>query len=179
MKKTIITLAILLVSVASGIKAQAPYKKGIGVNILSLEGVSFKMFFTDNLAFQADLGYKWTVTSETNSGFRISYSVHTLEVNPNILYQKNITDWDFGQLDWFAGGGLSLGYAFGTGYGGYYGRGSAGKFGINAVGGAELSFHNIPLAVQMDFRPGYGLLFNKNSLSYFDWGLNISARYTF
>jgi hypothetical protein len=55
-----------------------------------------------------------------------------------------------------------------------------GKFGVNAGGGVEFTFSKIPLALQTDFRPGYGLLFDANDhVSYFDWSVNISARYCF
>ena len=180
----ILTISIILLVSATMLQAQeAPYKMGIGVNVLSMEAVSFKTFLSPRLALQAELGYKWTVTSyRANTygygSYSYSYSIGTLELNPNLFYQKEIKDWNFGRLDWFAGGGASIGYAFG----------SRGKFGINAGGGAELTFHKIPLAVQMDFRPGYGMLFgngaygyygNSKVFSYFDWGLNISARYLF
>jgi hypothetical protein len=175
---------ILLIS-ATGLQAQKmPYKMGVGLNVLSAEAVSFKMFLSPTLALQAELGYKWTITSFRTSAYGYGYSyrysgyIGSLELNPNLFYQKEIKDWKFARLDWFAGGGVSIGYAFG----------SRGKFGINAGGGAELTFHKIPLAVQMDFRPGYGLLFgrgaqyyygDKKTFSYFDWGLNISVRYLF
>jgi hypothetical protein len=165
---------------------KVPYKMAIGINALSTEAVSFKMFLSPKLTFQVELGYKWTVTSvrtsiyDYYSGYSYNYRgsgyIGTLELNPNLFYQQAIKDWKFARLDWLAGGGVSIGYAFG----------SRGKFGINAGGGAELIFHKIPLAVQMDFRPGYGMLFgrgaqyfysDKKVFSYFDWGLNISARY--
>jgi hypothetical protein len=183
-KKSLAMSIILLVSATMLHAQQAPYKMGIGVNVLSMEAVSFKTFLSPRLALEAELGYKWTVASfrmsDSYYGYNYRYSgyIGTLELNPNLFYQKEIKDWKFGRLDWFAGGGLSIGYAFG----------SRGKFGINAGGGAELTFHKIPLAVQMDFRPGYGMLFgrgayyyygNSKVFSYFDWGLNISARYLF
>ena len=68
---------------------------------------------------------------------------------------------------WFAGGGLSLG-----GWAGY------GKFGVNAIGGIEYKF-NIPLTIQADLRPGFGLAFGYGgSFPYFDWGLCFGIRYT-
>jgi len=53
-----------------------------------------------------------------------------------------------------------------------------GKFGLNGAGGVELFWNNIPLAISADFRPGYGLGFDKNvTMNYFDWKLVFSVRY--
>ena len=59
-----------------------------------------------------------------------------------------------------------------------------GKFGINAILGLEYKL-DIPLTLQLDFRPGYGMLFTDEYFygpdvwNYFDWSLNAGVRYTF
>ncbi|MDR1878693.1 MAG: hypothetical protein LBQ64_03925 [Bacteroidales bacterium] len=142
--------------------AQAPYKQGIGIVTGFMHGASYKTFILgDKLALQADLSVKANIRRGT------FWSLDMLA--PNIMYQQEISNL---RLYWFAGGGFSLGYAF-TGLKDY------GKFGLNAMGGVEYKF-KFPLTVQADFRPGYGLLFRKQfSDSYFDFSLNVSARYTF
>ena len=162
-----------------------PYRMSIGGVLGTTEGVSFKMFLSPKLAFQADLGFKYgSYVYSHYYGPSYNWWFWTIEVNPNLKYQGNIHDWNAGGLDWFAGGGLSIGYVLNNThpfdyYSGYYARSSRGKFGINAIGGVEFAFNKIPLALQFDIRPGYGLLFGNGSISFFDWGCNIGARYTF
>jgi outer membrane protein OmpA-like peptidoglycan-associated protein len=147
----------------------APYKTGIGVIVGSINGLSFKTFFSPSLALQADLGMHLT-----------TYSYASLSINPNLVFQKNITKFKHvGRLDWLAGGGLSGGYTWWGGLSnfdlsyGYF------KYGINAIGGAELTFGKLPLAVQFDFRPGYSRISSGWTYDYnsFDWSVNLSVRY--
>ena len=177
-KINVLMMSILLLSMAMVSYAQ-PYKGGVGVVAGTMEGVQGKLFLTPKLALQADLAWKFGVYPFGYQGNFFSDYMSDFELNPNLLYQSNIKEWGWGQLDWFAGGGLSLGCAFsGNGYG--YGYAVVGKFGINAIGGVELSLSKIPLAFAFDFRPGYGLLFDKDiAISYFDWAVTISARYCF
>ena len=178
MKKITKSLLVGLFMLASVNAASAQnYKYGIGAVVGTMDGVSFKMFLSENLALQADLAYKYVVRTARAEGFRLSYGLHTFELNPNLVYQRNITSFGVGNLDWYAGGGVSLGYAFMSLWGqNSYGLG---KFGVNGIGGVEFKF-NFPLAVGFDFRPGYGLLFGKDDTgSYFDWAVALSARYCF
>jgi hypothetical protein len=175
MKKELklLMMSLLLLSTMTISQAQ-PYKGGIGVTVGTMYGVQGKMFLTPALALQADLAWKFGVY---NGNFQGSTYISDFELNPNLLYQANITKWNWGQLDWFAGGGLSLGCEFGH-YN--HNHNTMGKFGINAIGGVELSLSKIPLAFALDFRPGYGLLFSKNyAPSYFDWAITIGVRYCF
>ena len=175
MKKIVKSLLIgtfMLVSINAA-TAQTYYKHSIGAVIGTIDGVSYKTFFTDNLALKADLGWGYP---------------GVIQVNPNFMYQKNITSWDWGALDWNVGGGLSLGYSYW--YGGWYniGYGGGGKFGINALGGLELPLTDIPLTFDFDFRPGYGMMFGgknwtwingSHTRSYFDWAITWGIRYYF
>ena len=166
-------VAIFIMVAVLSTQAQAPYKHSIGVTAGTLNAVSYKTFFSDNIAFQADLGYKCIVTSGQHAN---NIFVQSFELNPNIMYEKDITKG----LYLFGGGGLSLGYSWMFDYYYYYSyRYDLGKFGINAIAGVEYKF-NIPLTLQADFRPGYGLLFgNHTTWNYFDWALCASVRYTF
>jgi hypothetical protein len=164
MKKIIkvIIVGVLFVFAGFTAKAQAPYTHGIGVVVGMMDGVTYKTFaFGDRLAFQVDLAPKINV--------RKNWDFWSLDLNPNLMYQGKIASTG---LYWFAGGGLSLGYVFSE----YF---DYGKFGVNAIAGLEYKF-NIPLSLQFDFRPGYGLMFREHANdSYFDWSLNLSVRYTF
>ncbi|HBZ33740.1 MAG TPA: hypothetical protein DEO38_01430 [Bacteroidales bacterium] len=76
----------------------------------------------------------------------------------------------------------------------YYGEngGAAGndskvdfKWGLNAIGGAEIHFHKFPMAVSIDFRPGYGMAVPKQLegaktlTHFFDYKVVTGVRYTF
>lgn len=182
MKKLSALLMILGFFVA--VNAQAPYRHSIGVTGGNLNAFSYKTFFTDHLAFSIDAGYKWTHTvatyheKGTNYAFRHGgFFPTTIEVNPNLMYEAPT---NAGGLHWFVGGGVSGGYSWATSYDGYYGyyKYYYGKIGVNAIGGVEYKF-NIPLTLQADFRPGFGLMFNKHyDIHYFDWGVNVGVRYT-
>jgi hypothetical protein len=56
------------------------------------------------------------------------------------------------------------------------------SFGLtpDIIGGVEFAFSKIPLTMQADYRPGLGLLFQKNSsaIPFFDFITGISIRYT-
>jgi hypothetical protein len=181
-------LVVALVAAAASAQAQQPYKHSIGVSVGSLEGVSYKMFFTDQLALHADLGFQMLATRWGNKYFsNAEMSAWTFVANPNIVYQDNITGWNWGGIGWFAGGGLSLGLAqfFGDEnvetFGGDIGYDNTwGKWGINAIAGVELGLDDAPLAISLDFRPGYGMAFVENgTVSFFDWTIAASVRYTF
>ena len=175
--KILIAFAILM-GVLMNVQAQAPYKKGIGVTVGNMQALSFKTFGGNHFAFQVDLGTKYIVTDGRFRNLNLTgINIWTLELNPNFMYEKNITKG----LYLFGGGGLSLGYSWSSYYDYWYYsyRADFGKFGINAIAGLEYKL-NIPLTLQIDFRPGYGLLFGEHyTWSYFDWNLCAGVRYTF
>ena len=182
MKKVALILFALLIS-ASTIFAQKPYNNSVGGVVGFIEGFSYKGFPMDNFAIQADAGYSvWN--------YHIGSS---LKANANFMYEGNIgKGWH-----WFAGGGISLGLCFWKD--GYWRHSDwhyyhPVYFGINAIGGAEYKFANIPLTLQADVRPGvffYTHKYNTWNINYdekvhtelvpaFDCNLvQISARYTF
>ncbi|MBO4481977.1 MAG: hypothetical protein J5719_05440 [Bacteroidales bacterium] len=165
------------------LQAQAPYKHGIGGVVGSFNGFTYKTFFTDHLALSVDLGNSFIVTAGEYYKWVGGLSLYTLQLNPNLMYQGNFVAGLYGLV----GGGVSLGWNWGP----YryideprVGRRDIrqiGKFGVNAILGLEYKF-NIPLALQLDFRPGYGLLFSDDkdaTWNHFDWNLSLSVRYAF
>ena len=80
--------------------------------------------------------------------------------------------------------GLSIGYcwndvSYPTWIGFLRTRYDLGKCGANGIFGLEYKF-KAPVALQFDFRPGYGCLFADNvDIHYFDWSVNLGVRYTF
>lgn len=182
MKK--LSTLLLILGLVVAVNAQAPYRHSIGGTLGNLNAFSYKTFFTDHLAFSIDAGYKWTHTYATYHEKGTNYAVnfrnfqpHTIEINPNLMYEAPTGK---GGLHWFIGGGLSGGYSWANYYNGWYGtyRYYYGKFGVNAIGGIEYKF-NIPLTLQADFRPGFGMMFNNHyHINYFDWGVNVGVRYT-
>jgi hypothetical protein len=184
-KKMLAVIATMVVLTGNVVAQEKPYKGSIGGVIGTIEGVSFKAFLSPKIAFHADFGYKFGYFPIFAKGYYGSSRISDIELNPNLLFQKNIQEWKVGRLDWYAGAGLSIGYAFwGSslyyGYYGYLSSSRTGKFGINLDGGVEFSFKKIPLALSADFRPGYGLIFRPQvHTSYFDWSITVSARYCF
>lgn len=186
--------------------AQAPYKHSIGATVGSIESFTWKTFPTDHFAIQLDAGTKFTTgpgcyvynysyegNHSKDKEKHLGITPYTFEVNANFMYQANFTKGLYG----FIGGGPSLGYCY-VGYARYHdyysyygaftnGDNEYGKFGVNAMLGLEYKF-SIPLTLQFDFRPGYGMLFTSETnhgahytgtFHYFDWGLNFGVRYCF
>ena len=174
MKKKLI-VATMLMALVAGASAQN-YNASIGGTVGSMYGVTFKGFFlpVDGLGLVADLGVNLFEPVGKGGGWGTAY---TFELNPNILYQGEIASWGWGDLAWFAGGGLSLGLLNGIDA---PAQACIGKFGVNSLGGAEIALSSVPLAFSADFRPGYGLGFSKNTTaSFFDWKVVASVRYIF
>lgn len=189
--------SIILIFVLAGltvncgkINAQAPYRASVGgvsPYPSTATGLSFKSFFTDNVAFQTDILFRATFTGYISKEVSDPILYFLLETNTNVMYQKKFKDKTTYELFWLMGGGVSLGYQL-DGHG---------KFGVNAILGFELCAKKIPLAFQMDLRPAYAMLFNfndrpigtfavftdyyidKNPWSHFDWLIAFTLRYTF
>ena len=164
-------LACLPMGIAFTTNAQSPYKHSIGVTLGTAQAVGFKTFPTDHFAIQLDLGTKYAYV----------YGNHlwSFELAPNFMYEGRLT----GGLYGFVGGGGSFGYCW-KNYHYFNALGETSshnnaKGGLNGFFGMEYKFA-IPLNLQLDFRPGYRCVFNKDlSEHLFDWGLNFGLRYTF
>lgn len=175
----VITLTTIVASFAQTRQDAAPYDNAVGATLGFMNSLNFKTFPTNHLALQFDLGYRFTWD------YMHSYVPTILTINPNVMYEASAGNGFY----WFVGGGLNIGCAFPRYY--YYSEthnrymGHCGKFvfGVNAIGGAEYKFANIPLALQVDARPGFFLFANNkchNPYILFDYNFfNISARYTF
>jgi len=189
--KIILLLGILFVCMVC-IKsyAQSPYKSSVGgfsPYPATAVGPSFKAFFTDNVAFQTDILFRAVFTCGVTEKGSEGVLYFLLESATNVVYQKKFKDKKKYELFWFTGGGVNFGYQF-QGYG---------KFGTNAMVGFELCAKKIPLAFQMDVRPGYAMLFSpdgssieipwifgyryihKSPWSHLDWLITFTFRYTF
>ena len=169
----------LLLAPAAGAQT---YKNSFGVTLGSFNSLSYKSFLTDRLAAQLDLGFNLTATPATihtkAGGVSVKatgdMSYWTFEFNPELLYQS--TAWrGNGQLDWYFGAGLSLGLQEDWNI-----TATQGKWGINAALGIEYIPSSVPFTFGLDFRPGYGMLFdNASYTSVFDWKLAAAIRYYF
>ena len=180
-RKILVAVLCAMFWMAGVLNAQAPYKHSIGATLGSMQAVSYKTFVTDHFAIQVDLGTKILCTDAVNQGQShkwTGWNFWNLELNPNFLYEGNLVSGLYG----FAGGGVSLGYSWVFWKPNFIGFDywEKGKFGINAMLGLEYKL-DIPLTLQFDFRPGYGLFFNdvQYYLHHFDWSVNVGVRYTF
>ena len=179
------SLIILFIALFAGAvfqaNAQAPYKNGIGVSVGNMQALTFKTFAGNHFAFQLDLGTKYIATDGHFKNVDLT-NVHfwTLELNPNIMFEGHLA----GGLYGLVGIGASIGYCWNTiSYQGIFGvwhtRSDFGKCGANGIFGLEYKF-KAPVALQFDFRPGYGCLFAEHyDAHYFDWSVNLGVRYTF
>ncbi len=168
--------------------AKAQYDHSVGIVVGTMEGFSYKGMIGYHCAFEADLAWRMnrTVGKATYSSGGVDVSVSDLNLwywefslNPNIMYQGNVSSQPWGNLYWFAGGGLSIGFA--RPFADYlYWNKEMGKGGVNGLLGTEVVLKNAPVAVTFDFRPGYGICFRDGtSISVFDWALALTARYIF
>lgn len=177
---TIATLALVFATIIT-VQAQAPYHYGFGVTAGNMQALSFKAC-SGHFAFQLDLGTKVVKTNglyRKNVGFE-GLSFWDLELNPNFMFEGHFGKGLYGMF----GLGLSIGYcwndiAYPTWIGLIRTRYDLGKCGANGIFGLEYKF-NAPVALQFDFRPGYGCLFADNvDIHYFDWSVNLGVHYAF
>ncbi|MBQ4434407.1 MAG: hypothetical protein II894_09655 [Bacteroidales bacterium] len=163
----------------------APYNNAIGATVGFVNAVSFKNFPTNNFAIQLDLGYRFLWD------YGYNHVPTIISFNPNFMYERAAKNGFY----WFIGAGFNIGgtLAYGrhydyepgphslTWYDYYYHSNFV--FGVNVIGGAEYKFERIPLALQVDARPGVFLFANHkyhDPYFLFDYNfLNISARFTF
>ena len=191
MKKIFVLFAAAMMAVTASAQHE------IGGIVGGLNGVSYKYWFSNSLAIQADLAVGLT---EAASGSNIEghyysshYGVWDFTINPNVLYHWQLP----ANFKIYCGGGINFGMVsgFASSYGGYAGYGAYdfdwtdflaphralasnpyvdgyapsvfGKFGINAVVGAAYHFAAVPVVLALDFRPGYGMSFAKGGASHY------------
>ena len=151
----------------------------IGGIVGGLNGVSYKYWFGNNLALQADLAVGLTEIAggQNVQGYGFvnwRSDVYDFTLNPNALYHFDLP----ANFKFYAGGGLNLGLisALANTNPDYI----LGKFGINGAVGATYDTQSIPLVLALDFRPGYGMSFanaNAGTLHFFDWKIAFAVRY--
>lgn len=174
--KKILTLCVAVMT-AMTISAQHE----IGGIVGGLNGASYKYWFTEDFALQADLAVGLTKAPTKVSGTSLSAGLWDFTINPNAEYHWGLP---VDGLKIYAGGGVNFGMAqvmnvtiSGSTFS-MPGADVTGKFGINAIGGVCYQLNSIPLVLAADFRPGYGLTFtDKAGNSFFDWKIAVSVRY--
>lgn len=178
-KHSFIALLIFMAATVFQANAQAPYRHGIGATVGSMQAFSYKTFPTDHFAIQLDMGTKYNYSIIAGYGS----TLWTTELAASFMYEGHFVKGLYG----FAGGGVSLGFSWHPSVS-YYSTTSPemqvwnimGKSGAHGIIGLEYKF-GIPLALQIDFRPGYRFQFNHEvTVNHtFDWGLvNLGVRYT-
>ena len=186
MKKFFTVLAAALM-----ISVSASAQHEIGGIVGGMYGASYKYWFDENLALQADLAVGLTrlnggvyykgdkIVSGDFGGY------YDFTINPNVLYHFELP----ANFKIYTGGGVSFGLL--SHLDNTSTDGTMGKFGLNAVAGVSYDFDNVPLVLAFDFRPGYGLGFQGEKgaalgmgsgngaahLSYFDWKIGFAVRY--
>ena len=180
-----------------------PYNSSFGIVAGCLNGLSFKVFPDDKFSISLELGVKATAAWGIQGygewhqydymtdyyyywdWYNFTTTPYTLELNVNFLREDHFVAGLYGLI----GGGPSIGWHFRNNipyysYDYYYShwpryRNNNGKAGVNLMIGLEYVFQ-VPIALQVDFRPGYGLIFNyEYTAHYFDWGVNLGFRYAF
>ena len=179
-KHSFIALLAIMAAIVFKANAQSPYRHGIGATVGSMQALSYKTFPTDHFAIQLDLGTKYNYSIIAGYGS----TLWTTELATSLVYEGHFVKGLYG----FVGGGVSLGFSWHPSVS-YYIPSSPemqiknimGKSGAHGIIGLEYKF-GIPLALQIDFRPGYRFQFNHEiTVNHtFDWGLvNLGVRYTF
>lgn len=172
-----------LLFVAAIMTANVMAQHEIGAVVGGLNGASYKYWFSDNLALQADLAVGLTETVARDRfygewvGNPINWDVYDFTLNPNVLYHFALP----ADFKIYVGGGANIGLMGGLNQTYATNNPVLGKFGLNAMVGACYCFTGAPVAIALDFRPGYGLSFDSSDRNWachmFDWKLAFAVRY--
>ena len=173
--KKILTLCIAAMTAVTMFAQSGHFE--VGAVAGGLNGASAKYWLTNDFALQADLAVGLTRPATgykdpfENKWVVVDFGMWDFTVNPNALYHFQLP----ANIKLYAGGGMNIGMM-----GGFNGGGVLGKFGLNTIVGATYDFDNIPLVLGFDFRPGWGMGFDKDNIShFFDWKIAASVRYRF
>lgn len=151
----------------------------IGGIVGGLNGLSYKYWFSDNLAIQADLAVGLTQAASGQNipgyGYQNSdFPMFDFTINPNLLYHIGLP----ANFKFFVGGGINFGMMSDLRFVSYSTNVLSGKFGINTDLGFSYDIQAVPLVLAFDFRPGYGMQFtDQYGGSFFDWKLAFAVRY--
>lgn len=154
-----------------------------------LPGVTYKHCPSQQFSMETDLNPKTLITGRLLSEKANHIVLIMVELSENFLYQRSFVQKN----------NISYQYIFGGGVSGAMQPFSplVWKIGVNAFAGFEFVFLDRPISLQVDFRPGYGLLLrsaktleeqrhyldlltpglNHNPQSCFDWAINFAIRF--
>ena len=174
--KKFITLCVAMLAAVS-ISAQ---QREIGVVAGGLNGLSYKRWFSSNVAIQTDLAVGLTLApygayfngTKVLSGTNSQYDV---TLNPSLVYHMDMP----ASFKLYLGGGVNIGMV--NDIKNANPNAIFGKAGANALAGFSYGFGNSPWVLAFDFRPGYGFAFRdekKPHVHFFDWKLAMALRYT-
>lgn len=176
-------LSVLLVAMMSMSVMAGDHE--IGAIVGGLNGVSYKYWLSSELAVQADLAVGLTeaagVYTEFGESHPYGFAIYDVTLNPNMVYNIELP----ANFYVYAGAGFNIGFM--DNLQSYHDENSImGKFGANAIVGAEYKFNGFPLTASLDIRPGYGLgfrpYFNEyasvmTTKHFFDWKVGLALRY--
>lgn len=166
--KKILMLCVAVMMAATSMKAQHE----IGGIVGGMNGLSYKYWFNDALALQADLAVGLTEAAYKGG----SAGQYDFTINPNVEYHFELP----ANFKIYAGGGINFGLCNGLQAAAGYTGSVNGKFGINAICGVTYDIQAVPLVLAFDFRPGYGMSFRDSKVDpshFFDWKLAFAVRY--
>lgn len=154
MKKISIIIIALLMSASAFSQS---YKHAVGIKLGAEEGFVYKQNLNKDNFFEVGLG--WFVGN-------------SLLVNGFYLWNFNIPEVD--GLAWYVGPGAYIGGSMNNKYSGL-------NMSVNARIGIEYKFVEIPLALSLDWSPGFEFIANdSNFYPGFGWkGLGLGVKYAF
>lgn len=120
-----------------------PYKAALGIKFLWGISATGKFFLKDKAALEAIVHYDGMGGLGTALNLTALYEYHGNFAVPG--------------LRWYLGGGASLGYAKLKGFEDSELDSSTFSYGIDGVAGLEYKIDKLPIAVSLDWQPGYSL----------------------
>ena len=193
MKKQNLFLALLffLLSFGNSLYGQKENKHSLGLlfGYSTIPGISYKYMPTEDFIMQTDLATKILLTGNFFHSKAKYIVLPLIEISENLFYQHLFAEKGFVTFHYMIGGGISCGLQpF---------QPMIWKIGSNAFAGVEFRFSSSPVSLQLDFRPGYVVLFwsektqneinelwniltpglSKSPQSCFDWSLNFIIRF--
>lgn len=123
--------------------SEQPYKAALGIKFLWGISATGKFFVKDNAAFEAIVHYDGMGGLGTALNLTALYEYHGSFAVPG--------------LRWYLGGGASLGYIKLKGFEDSELDSSSFSYGVDGVAGLEYKIDKLPIAISVDWQPGYTL----------------------
>lgn len=177
------------VSADTSLLVKTRHSVGLIFGYSILPGITYKYRPTQHFSLETDFNPKLLITGRLLSEKANHIFLYVVELSENALYQHSFAEKN----------NISYQYIFGGGVNGAVQPFSPviWKVGANAFAGVEFVFLDRPISMQVDFRPGYGLLLRsaktieeqnhywniltpglkRNPQGCFDWSLNFSIRF--